>query len=125
MANMQDGGYDSEDFKVDHDFENEASKVEVGDNFTIITNEPKNGDPFFVILCDKTLHRCEATFKDGWGNMWYEGDMIIGVCVVSKNGNPKRPNHFICVFEELFTSCLCLFSFGVKFKKFHAPKCHL
>ncbi len=43
----------------------------------VIANEPKNEDPFFVILCDKTLHRCEATFKDGWGNMWYEGDMII------------------------------------------------
>jgi hypothetical protein len=79
MANIQDGGYDSKDFEVDHDFENEASKVEVGDNFTIIIDEPKNGDPFFVILCDKTLHKCEATFKDGWGNVWYEGDMIIGI----------------------------------------------
>jgi hypothetical protein len=63
MANMQDGGYDYEDFKVDHDFENEMSKVEVGDNFTIIVDELENGDPFFVILHDKTLHRCELQSK--------------------------------------------------------------
>ncbi len=43
--------------------------MEVGDNFVVIANEPKNEDPFFVILCDKRLHRCEATFKDGWGNV--------------------------------------------------------
>ncbi len=67
MADMQDGGYD---YEVDHDFESEVSKVEVGDNFAIIIDKPNNGNPFFVI------HRCEATFKDGWGNMWYEGDMI-------------------------------------------------
>jgi hypothetical protein len=36
----------------------------VGDNFAIISNELENGDPFYVILCDKPLHWCEATFED-------------------------------------------------------------
>ncbi len=38
MVNMQDHGYDFEGSEVDQEFENEASKVEVGDNFVVITN---------------------------------------------------------------------------------------
>jgi hypothetical protein len=41
---------------MDEDIENEVAKVEVGDNFAIISNELENGDPFYVILCDKPLH---------------------------------------------------------------------
>jgi hypothetical protein len=40
----------------DEDFEGETMKVEVGDNFVVISNELENGDPFYVILCDNALH---------------------------------------------------------------------
>jgi hypothetical protein len=35
------------------------AKVEFGDNFAIISNELENGDPFYVIFCNKSLHRCK------------------------------------------------------------------
>jgi hypothetical protein len=37
---------------MDEDIENEATKVKVGDNYVVISNELENGDPFYVILCD-------------------------------------------------------------------------
>jgi len=46
----------------DEGFESEATRVEVGDNFVIIFDELKNGDPFYVLLCDQALHECKATF---------------------------------------------------------------
>ncbi len=42
---------------MDEDIKSET-KVEVGDNFVVISYEFENGDPFYVILCDKPLHRC-------------------------------------------------------------------
>jgi hypothetical protein len=36
----------------DEGFESEAARVEVGDNFVVISDELKNGDPFYVLLCD-------------------------------------------------------------------------
>jgi len=35
------------------------AKVEFDDNFAIISNELENGDPFYVIFCNKSLHRCK------------------------------------------------------------------
>jgi hypothetical protein len=35
------------------DFENEATKVEVGDNFAVILDELENGDPFYVIYVSR------------------------------------------------------------------------
>jgi hypothetical protein len=37
---------------MDEDIESEATKVKVGGNFAVISNELENGDPFYVILCD-------------------------------------------------------------------------
>ncbi len=34
------------------DIENETTKVKVGDNSIIMSNELENGNPFYVILCD-------------------------------------------------------------------------
>jgi hypothetical protein len=42
----------------------EATKVEMGDNFVVISNKLDNGDPFFVVICNKPLHRCQETFED-------------------------------------------------------------
>jgi hypothetical protein len=67
-ASKNDDSNDSKDYN-----ETKAVKVEVGDNYVVVTNEPKNGDPFFILLCNKPLHRCSKTFSDGWG----EGDMIL------------------------------------------------
>ncbi len=76
INDMEDGSSKSEDFGADEDIEIKATKVEVGDNFVVTVGEMENGDPFFVILCNKPLHQCEVTFTNGWGNMWYEGDMF-------------------------------------------------
>jgi hypothetical protein len=48
----------------------------MGDNFAVIFNVLENDDPFFVVPCNKPLHRCQEIFEDDWGNTWYEGDMI-------------------------------------------------
>jgi hypothetical protein len=48
----------------EHDSEFEAAKVEVGDTFVVIIDELENGDPFYFILCNKALYRCEETFED-------------------------------------------------------------
>jgi hypothetical protein len=61
----------------DGDMEFEATNVEIGDNVIIIANELENGDPFYILLCNRPLHRCQDTFEDEWENIWYEGDMII------------------------------------------------
>ncbi len=37
---------------MDEYIESETTKVKVGDNFAVISNELENGDPFYVILCD-------------------------------------------------------------------------
>jgi hypothetical protein len=68
------------DLKVgdDVDLESKATKVEIGDNFAIIFDELENSDPFYVVICNKPLHRCEKTFDHEWGNIWYKGDMVLG-----------------------------------------------
>jgi hypothetical protein len=78
MQNMDNSNPNSNDSKIhDEGFESEATKVEVGDNFAIISDELENGDPFYVILCDWVLHECEATFENDWGNTWYVGEMFL------------------------------------------------
>jgi hypothetical protein len=53
MQDMDNSNPDSHDSNTnDEVFESEVTKVEVGDNFVIISNELENGDPFYVILCD-------------------------------------------------------------------------
>jgi hypothetical protein len=46
-------------------WESGKTKVEIRDNYVVISKELENGNPFYVVLCDKHLHRCEATFIDG------------------------------------------------------------
>jgi len=41
---------------MDEDINGEATKVEEGDNFVVISYELENGVTFYVILCDKPLH---------------------------------------------------------------------
>ncbi len=75
---MDNSNLNSDDSEIDDEgFESEVAKVEVGDNFAVISNELENGDPFYVILCDQALHECEATFGDDWGNTWYASEMLL------------------------------------------------
>jgi hypothetical protein len=56
--NEIEGALDSKD--GDHiDLELKAANVELVDNFAIISNELEHGDPFYVVFCNKPLHRCE------------------------------------------------------------------
>ncbi len=43
----------------DGDLEFEATRVELDDNFVVISNDLENGDPFFVVICNEPLHMCE------------------------------------------------------------------
>jgi hypothetical protein len=43
----------------DGDLEFEATRVELGDIIVVIFDDLENGDPFFVVLCNKPLHMCE------------------------------------------------------------------
>jgi hypothetical protein len=43
----------------DDDLEFEATRVELGDIIVVISNDLENGDPFFVVFCNKPLHMCE------------------------------------------------------------------
>jgi hypothetical protein len=56
------------DSDTKEDAEIETSRVEVGDNFVVVADELENGNPFYLILCNKLLHCCESTFNDEWGN---------------------------------------------------------
>jgi 23S rRNA A1618 N6-methylase RlmF len=56
--------YSNSKARDDVDLEFEAIKVEIGDNSVIIFDELENDDPYFVILCNKPLHRCQETFED-------------------------------------------------------------
>jgi hypothetical protein len=89
MVGEEDNGSNSDDSDVEDNIEIEANKVEIGDIYVVVSNELENGDAFFVVFCNKPLHRCMETFNDGWGNMWYEGDMILcGIwckCMVGPN----------------------------------------
>jgi hypothetical protein len=70
MVDMEDYGSWLKNSDTNDDIESKVVKVEVGDNFAVIVEELENGNPFFVVLCNKALHRCEAMFEDGWGNKW-------------------------------------------------------
>jgi hypothetical protein len=34
-------------------------RVELGDIIVVISNDLENGDPFFVVFCNKPSHMCE------------------------------------------------------------------
>lgn len=98
MAENQVVGLESDESDSDDDCESEAAKVEIGDNYAVFTDDLENGGPFFIVLCNKPLHRCEATFYDGYGNTWYEGDMILGgvwyKCMTGHRG--RNPSYALC-----------------------------
>jgi len=60
---VQNENFDHEfsNSNMEKDGESKATKIEVGDNFVVVANELENGDPFFMILCEHVLHRCELT----------------------------------------------------------------
>jgi hypothetical protein len=78
MMNNVEGSNSKFEVGNDGDMKSKATNVEIGDNVAVIANELENGDPFYILLCNRPFHRCQKTFDDKWGNIWYEGDMIIG-----------------------------------------------
>lgn len=48
----------------------EVTKVEVGDNYVIIVNELKEGDPFYIILYNQPMDHCPTTLTYGWNNIF-------------------------------------------------------
>jgi hypothetical protein len=62
----------------DSDMEFEATNVEIGENVVVITDELENGNPFYILLCNRPLHRCQETFEHKWGNIWLKGNITIG-----------------------------------------------
>jgi hypothetical protein len=77
QSNNLGGPNSGSDSNGDEDWKNETTKVEIG-NYVVIVEELENDDPFYFVFCDKPLHRCEIIFTHGWGNTWYQGDMILG-----------------------------------------------
>jgi hypothetical protein len=99
MVGEEDNGSNLNGLDVEDDIEINAPKVEIGDNYTVVLDELENKDAFFVVFCNKPLHRCMEPFNDGWGNMWYEGYMILGgiwyKCMVGLN----TQNHFYMLLK--------------------------
>jgi len=58
MVGEEDNGSNSDDSDVEDNIEIEANKVEIGDIYVVVANELENGDAFFVVFCNKPLHRC-------------------------------------------------------------------
>jgi hypothetical protein len=50
--------------------------VTIGDNMAVPC-ESNNGKTFGLLLCDKPKHVVKHTFKDSYGNTYYEGDEVI------------------------------------------------
>ncbi len=78
MVGEEDIGSNLDDSNAKDNIETKATKVEIGNNQVVVSNELKNKKVFFVVMCNKPLHRCMETFNHGWGNTWYKGDMILG-----------------------------------------------
>jgi hypothetical protein len=67
MTNIDDSNSESQ-VRNDCDFECEVAKVEIGDIVVVIANAMDNDDLFYILLCNRPLHRCQETFEDEWGN---------------------------------------------------------
>jgi hypothetical protein len=101
MVGEEDNGSNSDDLDTKDDIEIKATKVEIGNNYAIVSDELENGDAFFVILCNKSLHRCMENFNDGWGNMWYEGDMILGGIWYKRMVGPSTQNPSYMLLKDV------------------------
>ena len=66
-----------DDFEDEGELETEAERVETGDTYVVYTDRPEHGDRFFLVLCDKPVHKNGATFTDGWGCKWPRDTMLI------------------------------------------------
>jgi hypothetical protein len=64
MIDTNDSNYDSK-AKDDGDLELQITKVELGNNFRIISNDMENGEFFATKYCI-----C-VNFDDEWDNTWY------------------------------------------------------
>jgi len=108
MVGEEDNGSNLDGLDVDDNIEIKAAKVDIGDNYAIVSNELENGNAFFVFLCNKPLHTCMENFNNGKGNMWYKGYMILGgiwyKCVVG----PSTQNPFYML--QMFILLLHIFT---------------
>jgi len=53
MVGEEDNGSNLDGLDVDNNIEIKATKVEIGNNYAIVSNELENGNAFFVFLCNK------------------------------------------------------------------------
>ncbi len=58
MMNNVEGFYSKWEAEDDGDMESKVANVEIGDNVAVIVDELENGDPFYILLCNRPLHRC-------------------------------------------------------------------
>jgi hypothetical protein len=104
------------------DLEFEVVCVELGDNFMIILEELENGDPFYMVQCTKPLHRCPVTFEDEWGNIWYEGDMILnGIWYYRLPSHTSRNSSYSLLLESFY---IFILPFHYCVTIFNATMCH-
>ncbi len=67
-----------EDSNSNVDCETKAAKVEVDDNYAIVAKELKEGDPFYIVMCNQPIYQCLATFTDGWNIKKLVAEMVLG-----------------------------------------------
>ncbi len=79
MVQNQEAKIDYEkDSNSNVDYETQATKVEIGDNYTIVAKELEEGDPFYIVLFNQPIYHCPSTFSDGWNNTFLAREMVLG-----------------------------------------------
>jgi hypothetical protein len=102
MVGEEDNGSNLDGLDVDDNIEIKAAKVDIGNNYAIVSNELENGNAFFVFLCNKPLHTCMENFNNGKGNMWYKGYMILGGIWYKCVAGPSTQNPFYMLLKDVY-----------------------
>ncbi len=68
-----------------------------------------------MVFYNKPLHRCMETFNDGWGNTWYEGDMLFGGLWYKQTIGPSAQNPSYMLLKNV-NPIIAYSHFGIKSK---------
>ncbi len=99
------------------------AKVEFGDNFAIISNELKNGDPFMSFFATSL---CIGASKPSKMNAWtlgFEGEYDFSKYLVLWSAWLSRYKCFIYVVDRFWGS-ICIFTPCGNIKNSNAPMCY-
>jgi hypothetical protein len=99
MVGELDNGLKLENFDSQNDNETEIAKVEIGDNYAIVVVEPKNKDAFFMVFCNKPLHKCMETFSEGTLNT--KATCFWGDCGISEQQDQMLKTLLTCCLKML------------------------